>query len=356
MKFTAREIYGIFLILITGLFALIAWQAFFSAMAVPGLTDIWQPILWFSLLAMFFFLGAAVWTNVFLRIAGAVLVFAPGLLFMQSWEYAIAVGVSAALVFWSSMDITEELHERVHFHFFKSVRTGQFLFVAGLALSLASGYYVFLKSASWEELVPRFRIGEEMTRIIFKAAGTVNPSFAMLAEGDATVDEFLLSLEQDKRLEPPVAGSDMRRGASGEDAFGVSPEVIRYLQEQGIILSLDGYQEKAAQEIFLRSGREQIAELAGRPVQGDEKISDILSLALQHKLIAFLRGGDTTEHIPSQAVPFFLSLLLFFTLLSLLSLLGILCIFGAQLLFIFSLWIGWLKLSKITVEQEKLVE
>lgn len=356
MKFSTREIFGIFLILAVGLLALGAWQVFFTVMVTPGVSDIWQPTLWFFLLAIFFFLGTAVWTKPLFRIAGAALVFIPGFLFMQSWEYVIACIVSAVFVFWSAADIAFEFRERLRFRFFKSVRTGQFFFVVGLTLALSGGYYVFLQNASWEELVPRFRIGEEMTGIIFKAAGTINPSFAALSGGDATVDEFLLSLEQNKREEPVLPGSDTGREVGGEDISGVSPEVIRYLEEQGITLSLDEHQERIAQELFLQSGRKQIAGLAGRPVQGDEKISDILSLALQRKLIALLRGGDTTEHIPSQAVPFFLSLLLFFTLLSLLSLLGPLCIFGAQVLFAVSLRIGWLKLSTITVEQEKLIE
>lgn len=356
MKFTAREIFGIFLVLIVGLLALAAWQAFFTVMANPGLADIWRPTLWFSLLAMFFFLGAAVWTDAFLRIAGAALVFAPGFLFMQSWEYVAAGGAAAVFAFWSTMDIVQDFRERLRFRFFKSVRAGAFFFVVGLSLALSSGYYVFLQDASWEELVPRFRIGEEMTKIIFKAAGTLNPSFALLAEGDATVDEFLLSLEESRRAEPPTLPSAAGTQENVRDISGISLEAMRYLKEQGIDFPLAEYQESVAQELFLRSGREQIAELAGRPVRGDEKISDILSLALQYKLIAFLRGGDTTEHVPSQAVPFFLSLLLFFTLLSLLSLLGLLCILGAQLLFILSLRIGWLKLGKITVEQERLIE
>lgn len=323
MKFTAREIFGIFLILILGLLALGAWQAFFMVMVTPGVSDIWRPILWFFFLATFFFLGTAVWTKRSQRIAGAAVIFFPGIFFLHSWEYAIAGIFSAVFVFWSSTDIAREFTERVRFHFFKSVRTGKFFFVVGLTLSLSSGYYVFLQNASWEELVPRFRIGEEMTGAIFKVAGTINPSFAVLSEGDVTVDEFLLSLEQEK---------------------------------SGTILLLDANQERIARELFLRSGREQIAGLAGRPVRGEEKISDMLSLALQHKLIALLRGGDTAQHIPSQAIPFFLALLLFFTLLSLLSLVGGLCILAAQLLFICSLRIGWLRLDTVTVEQQMLAE
>ncbi len=323
MQFTKRRTLGIFLLLIIGVLALEAWQSFFIGIMTPGASDIWLPALWFSLLAVFFFLGTAVWTDTSFRIIGAALVFLPGLFFLQSWEYVMAAGISVALVFWSSMDIAAEFDERVRFHFFKSVRSGQFLFVAGLSLSLASGYYVFLKNASWEELVPRFQIGEEATGVIFKAAGTINPSFAALAEGDVTVDGFLSSLEQDK---------------------------------SGMLLMLDTDQQRIAEELFLRSGREQLATLAGRSVVGDEKVSDVLSFALQRKLIAILQGNDTDRHIPAQAIPFFLALLLFFTFLSFLSLAGIVCVIVAQIVFRLSLWFGWLKLDTLTVEQQKLAE
>ncbi|HLC94981.1 MAG TPA: hypothetical protein VJH89_00700, partial [Patescibacteria group bacterium] len=181
--------------------------------------------------------------------------------------------------------------------------------------------YVFLKNASWEELVPRFRIGEEITHIIFKVAGVVNPSFATLMEGDVTVDEFLMNLET------------QQRGTS----LGVAPE-----QE-----TLD---------VFLQSGREQIAELVGRSVEGNEKVSTVLSLALQQRLVMLLNGEKALVHMPSQAIPFFLSLLLFFTLLPILSILGIVWVLVAQLIFFCFLRLGWLALDTVTIQQEKLAK
>ncbi|OGI15556.1 MAG: hypothetical protein A2878_02835 [Candidatus Moranbacteria bacterium RIFCSPHIGHO2_01_FULL_54_31] len=339
MHFTKREVFSIFLLLIIGLLALGAWQAFFGAMANPGISDIWQPMLWFALLAACFFLGAVVWTNRSFSIAGAALVFLPGLLFLYSWEYAVAGAASAGLIFLSSLHIARESEERLRFHFFKNVRAGQFLFVLGFSLLLSGGYFVFLQDASWEELVPRFRIGEEMTVVIFKAASVVNPSFASLSEGDVTVDEFLLSLE--KRKGQDASEQALPQAAPGMNALDLG-------------LLFDARQEQVAQALFLQAGREQIATLTGRPVAGEEKISDVLSLALQTKLIALLSGGKAAQHIPSQAIPFFLSLLLFLTLLTFVSLVAPLCILVAHGIFRLALWLGWLRLDTASVQQEKL--
>lgn len=343
MRLTKRDIVGIFLLFFVGLLALGAWRAFFMVMVTPGVSDIWQPMLWFALLAVFFFLGTAVWRTPAFQGAGSVLLFIPGFFFIVAWEYVVVSVIAMGLVFWSATDITHEFKERLHFRFFRSIRAGQFFFVAGLALSLSGGYYVFLKQASWEELVPRFRVGEEMTAVIFKAASVINPSFSTLSNGDTTVDEFLLGLERSKSEETLLL-------ESGTISVTSSPMDIGGT----VVGNISGQQ--LADEMFLRSGREQIAGLAGRPVEGNEKISDILSIALQRKLIGFLGEQKTAEHIPSQAVPFFLALLLFFTLLPVLSILGLLCILVAQLLFVFSLWAGWLKVEGVSVEQERLVE
>jgi|GEM_PF-1984071 len=356
MKFTGRETLGIFLILVIGLLSLGAWQAFFTAMAMPGLADIWQPIAWFSLVAVVFFFGAITWSHMILRVIGAALIFSTGLLFIRSWEYTAAGIVAALFIFWSSLSIARETKERVRFRFFKSARVGQFFFVLGLSLSISSGYFVLLKNASWEELVPRFRIGEEMTGVIFKVAGTVNPSFAKLSEGDTTVDEFLLSLGQNKPEEGTVDEGTSGQTMNEQVIINALPELGRYFKGKDTGLFSDVDQRKMAEQLFLESGREQVATLVGRPVAGDEKISDMLSLAVQNKLIALLSGGKATERIPSSGVPFFLSLLLFLTLLSFASIVAPLCILGAELFFLLAVWQKWLKIGIFSVEQERLEE
>lgn len=356
MKFTKRETLGIFLILIIGLLALGSWRAFFSAVTTSGVSDIWQVILWFFLLAVFFFLGTVLWTNLFLRIVGGALVFLPGLFFIRSWEYIVAGLLSGIFIFWSSTTIAREIGERVRFRFFKSARVGQFLFVLGLSLSISGGYYVFLKNVSWEELVPRFRIGEEMTTVIFKVAGAINPGFAKLSQGTASVDEFLLSFGQNKPEAESLPRGNSEKQITEQDILNVFPQLSQYSRGKNILPLSDLDQQQIAQKLFLESGREQVATLVGRPVAGSEKMSDILSLAVQNRLITFLRGGEMTQTMPSQAVPFFLSLLLFLTLLSLASIFTPLCIFGAELIFLFLLRLEWLEMGTSVVEQEKLAD
>jgi len=351
MNFTKREIFSIFLLLVVGLCSFMAWRAFSLVMTDGGVSSIWMPIMWFSFLTSIFFLGMIVWKRMFFQIMGAVFVFLPGLLFLRSLEYAIVGVISMMCLYWGSTSVAEECGERAHFHFFKNVKAGSFLFVLGLSLLLSGGYYTFLKNVSWEEMVPRFRIGEEMTGVLFKVAGLTNPSFAKLSNGGMTVDEFLQNLEQN-RQDTPVSS----QANSQQDLLTAYPQMQQFLNGEALPLSLGLKSPKTAEELFLDGGRAQIASLVGRPVMGSEKMSDVLSSAVQNKLIAFLRGENTTQHIPTQAIPFFLALLLFLTLLSFSSLLVPICVLVAQVIFLLAHKSGWLSMKTLMVEQETLID
>lgn len=356
MRYSKRDTLGIVLIFLAALVSSGAWYAFFSTGGRIGLTDSGLPFLWFLAAGMIFFFGAAVWEDRYFRIAGAIAVFAPGIFFSHSGEYVTALAIAGALAFQSATDIAREFRERWRFRFFKSVRAGAFAFIVALSLALSSGYYGFLKSASWEELVPRFRVGEEMTMIVFKVVSVLNPEFAALSEEELTVDEFLLSMERDRSEAAQQALSAILPLPSAGLDSAIPLELTGSLKEAQILAIASRYQEQIARELYLISGREQIAELAGRSVRGDERIADVLSAALQQKVIVVLKGQEAAGKLPVSAFPFFLSLLLFLTLLSLFSLLSLLSILGAQMLFSAALRLRWLELILVPGEKEVLKE
>ena len=324
-SFTHREWVGLGTLFFVGVLSFEAWLSFSGIMASFDSAPLLGTVLWFVLVTLCFFFGAVVWTNSAYRVLAALFLFLPGMYFFYTWEYGV-VGLVAMVCFYlSSLFIANEGQDRMRFHFYQSIRSGSFIFIVGLSLILSGGYYSSVRTATWEALVPRFRIGEGMTKMIFKVAGVVNPSFAELSNGNVSVDEFLLSLEK-------TSGE-----ANSPTPLMVTPGSARI-----------------AQELYLESGREQIATLAGRTVAGNEKISDVLSASVQNKLISMLSGTNETGRIPSQAIPFFLSLLLFLTLLSFASLITPLCIIIAYGFFLGVIAIGWLKLEKVMVEQEKL--
>lgn len=345
MKLTAREIFGVVVALWVGLFAVGSWSTFFAAALHPDVSLLLQATAWFSLLGVTFFLGSVVWKELGLRILGVLALVLPGLLFVHTLYHIGFVIFSALFIFLGVGHVQEEMRDRMSFHFFRNVRAGSFWFIFGLSLMLASAYFTSIQRESWEELVPRFSIGEGTATVVFKAVAYLYPAWKNLADEGMTVDGFLLSLEKEP-LPSSVTMPDAKDFSTSEVL--AMPALDNYLKQA----ALDG--GALSEELYLRSGRDQIALLVGRGVRGDEKIADVFSLAIQYKIITALSGQEAAQHISPAIVPFILALLLFLTLLSIGSLVGLLWISFSFLLFRASLFFGWLKLERIEREQEVL--
>lgn len=350
-SFTKREWLGIGMLLSLCVLSFESWRLFQRAMSDNTLS-LWYSFPSFFLLSSLFLLGSVVWKRKTLRFLGSFLLFFPGIFyFSHSWEYLIACVLSFPLFVLGVSTTMREEEDRLRFHFFKNVRAGSFFFVLGFSLLISTSYYVSLQNVSWEEMVPRFRIGDGVTKILFKTVGVINPSFGQLSEEDMTVDDFLRTLDTHTEEDQHA---DVQNSTSRDMTF-LSSEIDQFLKQKNLSFVSDTGQIKTEETLFLEGGRKQIASLAGRTVSGDEKISDVLSFTVQSKLIALINGRETLRHMPSQAIPFFLSLLLFLTLLSLSSVIVPICILFSWLLFFLCCKFNLLTLATAPVEQEYLM-
>lgn len=342
MKFTHREIFGVFIVLITGLLSLGSWKLFFGASLNPDLHNTSLALVWFSFLGASFLLGAVVWRGFRFQLFGVLALLLPSLLFVHEWYYFVIIFLSGTLAFLSIRFTEQEIADRIRFHFFRSVRAGSFLFILALSLALSGTYFASIQQESWEELVQRFSVGEGTATAVFKTSAYFYPEWKSLATEGTTVDEFLLSLKKDETLPPEVFSEAL-----------TSPTLSDYLKQGMLGQVLD---EKAvSQELYLRAGRDQIASLIGRPVSGEEKIADVFSLAVQRKIITVLSGEQVSDHFSPTIIPFVLTLLLFFTLLPLGSLASLLWIFLSFLFFRLALFFGWIRMEKAMKEQDILM-
>lgn len=342
MKFTHREIFGVLIVLITGLLSLGSWKVFFGASLNPDLYNTSLALVWFSFLGASFLLGAVVWQGFRFQLFGVLALLLPSLLFVHEWYYFVIIFLSGTLAFLSIRFTEQEIADRIRFHFFRSVRAGSFLFILALSLALSGTYFASIQQESWEELVQRFSVGEGTATAVFKTSAYFYPEWKSLATEGTTVDEFLLSLKKDETLPPEVFSEAL-----------TSPTLSDYLKQGMLGQVLD---EKAvSQELYLRAGRDQIASLLGRSVSGEEKIADVFSLAVQRKIITVLSGEQVSEHFSPTIIPFVLTLLLFFTLLPLGSLASLLWIFLSFLFFRLALFFGWIRMEKAMKEQDILM-
>lgn len=348
-SFSTRDIFGIFLALGTGLLALGSWQTFFVVALHPTLENILLIVLWFSSLGAVFFLGTVVWSVRPLQVAAALLVFAPSILFIRTWYHAIFVVCGILLGLLAIQLVQKEMEDRVRFHFLHNVRVGAFSLIFGLSLALSSAYFASIQADSWEELVPRFSVGEGTATALFKTVAYVYPDWKNLADEGITVDGFLLGLKKDE-----LSGEQASEATLLSSGSAGLPALAQYLKQNPALFgSLDS--GELSQELYLRAGRDQVASLVGKPVRGDEKMADVFSSALQHKIITVLNGEQVSQHLTPTIVPFMLALFLFLTLLPVGSFLALFWIALGFALFRVVLLFGWVKVDRVMREQEILL-
>lgn len=333
------------------LFAIGSWQMFFAAVLQPDIKNTVLTLVWFFFLGMSFFLGMVVWRTRAEQVTGIVLLLAPSLLLVHTWYHGIAVLLSGAALFSGIRSVQGEIDSRVRFHFFHNAQAGAFWFVFGCSLALSSMYFSSIRAESWEELVPRFSVGEGTASVLIRTVAYLFPQWQNLAHDGMTVDGFLQSLKPDENASVQSL-PDTVEGQLGGPV--TSQALVDYLR-QGTLTASGVDPAALSEELALRTGREQIALLVGRPVEGDEKIADVFSLAIQHKIIVALSGDQTAQHLSPTIVPVVLAFLLFLTLLPAGSLLAFLCIGVSYLLFQIALFFGWLRLEQVDRKQDVLL-
>lgn len=348
--FTTRDVFGACIVLVIGLLSLGAWNIFFDTLAIPNVRNTAQALLWFSFLGAAFLLGTVVWKERFSWVLAPIVVFIPSLIFVHTWYQVVSSSVAVLFCYWSIFSVRNEVVDRVRFRFSRNVSAGLFLFVLGLSIALSSAYFSSIRSESWEELVPRFSIGEGTAAFFIKTVAYVYPDWKKLADEGMTVDGFLLSLKKDDELQD--ASFEELGQQMGIDPAAM-PVLVEYLRSNIATDTLD--RGAVSRELYLRSGREQMARLAGRSLSGEEQIVDIFSSAIQHKIIMILSGEKAAKHLTPESVPLILTLLFFLTLLPVASVVGYLWIGLSFFLFQLAIFFGWVKLDRVPRVQEILL-
>lgn len=349
--FTTRDILGACIVFAMGLFSIGAWNVFFDTLISPNVRNTAQALVWFSLLGAAFLLGTVVWKERFSWVMAPVAAFIPSLLFVQTWYQIVAVCIAVLLCYWSIFSVRNEMIDRVRFRFSRSVSAGLFLFVLGLSIALSSAYFSTIQSESWEELVPRFSIGEGTATFFIKTVAYVYPEWKKLADEGMTVDGFLLTLKKEDNESQEVSFENLGKQIGIDPA--AMPVLVEYLRNNIATDTFD--QGVVSRELYLRSGREQIARLAGRSISGEEQIVDIFSSAIQHKIIMILSGEKAAKNLTPESVPLILTVLFFLTLLPVASVIGYLWIGFSFFFFQIALFFGWVQLDRVPRVQEILL-
>lgn len=308
----------VLLIVATGTFSAIA-----NAVLATEASVLVAPTVWFLLLLLVIALGSIIWIGWKYQVLAICFLLLPGFFFAFTLTHVVVSLVAGLCLLGGLLKIQGELKARLAFSFYRTVTSGSSLIILALSLIISSQYFIHIETRSWDELVPNFDLAEGTGAWILRVAGKFSPALSSLQDRNLSVDRFLTDVR------PVVAVNE-----SGQ-ALG-----------QGI--------GEIFQQAELARSRLQLSRLLGRDVQGSENINQVLSEVLRKKVVAFVSGGGGSHQKAVSAVPFFLALLLFFTLYPVGMLVFPIALTLAALVFTFFVRAGFLTVKKVPVEQEVL--
>mgnify|MGYP006927328540 FL=1 len=312
------------MIFLTLLVAFFSWQSIDRAINVPEASNWGVPILLFSLLFVLFYLGTILIRRFLILQAMFLAALALSFVFSFSFGHLVISAIAYLLILWSLMKIKRDLHLNVKVSLWKSIGSGSLLMLFAVSLMISSQYYAEVKDLSSARLIPKFNVGEMTGGATSKILSAVNPDFKKLDQEGLTVDQFIL--ETQKSEEPMEAPQGLG---------GAMTERLAVEQER----------------LLLQEGRKKFSEIAGKPLTGQEKISDVFSGIINQRIDQYL-GGRMSDSGGKSPLPFILAVALFLTVFPLGSLLSTVWIIVVGII----IWIfkktDLIRIAKVPVEME----
>ncbi len=322
---------SLFLLLV---FSWFGWYTLFHGTLAGYVSLSLSLLLGFSFACVFFFLGAVLWHERYERILGAVFPFLPVIFFVRELVIVGALVGAILLTYLAIHLIRKEKRERIRFQYFRINQAGQLYFVIALALVISTAYFTMIRHASWEELVPKLRIGENASTFLLRTIARFDPSLAQVKNDSVTVDQYLLNL-----LEEPVV--DETRKVPQDQLFSVEVTLVPGIEEnlrQAGLTKNDVKNSPQAKSFYLEGGHRHFTWLVGGEVRGDEPMSVVMSQIIQRKIIRTLDGTEETSKLSGDTVPVAIAVVVFLALIPLGSIFGYVWLFFGYVIFLFLLW------------------
>ena len=318
MTWSNRQKLALVLLFGLGVLSVGAWDALARGVLIEDASSFLIPTLWFTPLFLFLLLGSILWQEKSFLVVGSILVVVPSVWQAMTVSHTVIVIFSTVLILMGLLRIQNELTARVRLSIRRSIGAGMALLLLGMTITLSSQYFVHVQSLSWERLVPSFDLAEGVGPLLLRILRPISPELGQLQDTTVTVDNFLTEVQNKNNLDPQLS--------AGNPSQFWNEELQRTKRELGRLL--------------------------GREVSGTENMQAILSEVLRKKTIAFF--SNETQNLPIPVLPFFLSFLLFLTLYPLLAFLVPLVGIVAGILFRIFRRFGWVTVTSVTTEQEKI--
>lgn len=312
------------------LFAFFSWFSVERAINVPGSSTWLVPIIFFSLFFIAVSLGVLIIKEKYLLTVALIISFGCGLLFTFSIGHIIILVLSYLLVSLAIEKIYQELRANIKLNIAKAMRAGRIYFVLALAFSITSQYTSEVINSEKANILPEV----DLTYTISKIIPMVYPNLKGVNGESLTVDDFILEMSKkksegilniidDKILQNKITLSDENK----------TTEIMEINQEE-----------------VLKEGRENLSELSGREIVGQEKATDVFSEIINSQLAKYFAPELEKSDFP--IITLFISFFLVLTILSLGPFLATISGYLAILIFWLFRKIDLVKISKVMIEVE----
>lgn len=266
--------------------AFFAWLSVRDAVILPD-SSIWGvPIFLFSTYVILICLSSILFRDLILLELMLIGSLALSLIFAFAWLQLGAVLLGGYLVFIASRKIREDMELNIKINTWKSLQVGKSYLLIALSLVIAMQYYIVINNFSGEKKVPHFDVSFITKKIAIPFIAKVNPQFRALEDESLTVDQFILQ-SQENALQKTAALS-----AENEKLLDDSlPSNLTSVQKEALkkqaLEEFSGAQSKLVEKnknLILLNGRTQFSDLAGVPIMGSEKISDLFTGLVSNKI------------------------------------------------------------------------
>jgi len=338
-------------------FSFAFWNSVDRAITISESSTWAVPIIWSSLWFVFVCLSIILVKNENLR--QGTFFFSILSSFIFSFDLSrLGIGFLAWLIFlYGARKIRRDLELNIKIDLVKSITTGKALIIFSLALVVSSQYFSEIQNVPAEQIMPRLKTGRVSNLITTRILSITNPEFENLDSENLTVDQFVLKF-QETQLESSDFSVDAEKEIDSlidsQGGKNLTPAQREMLRKEALSELERSKKEVSAQsqELILGEGRKELGKIAGMELSGNEKISEVFASAVNRRISSYFQpevGGTRTPLLPTV-----LAIILFLTIVPIGNLTSVSLAWIVSGVFRLLLLLGWISVSKINVEVEKI--
>lgn len=343
--------------------AVLSWWSVYRAVNVAEAGNFLVPLIAFSFYAVSISLATVlVKEGYFLAAVLGVSMFS-GLFFVAVLYHGMVIMAAFFILLWSKESIRSDLESGIKINLGRSLHRGVHFMVLALSVAIVSQYFFTIRHFEADRLVPRLERTQVTNRVITVLLERINPEFRQVEAEELTVDQFLEAMFDDiqqKEIEEGNREAGMPLENVFESGLGENLSVdqkealSRFFEEmksgqQEVVRQLSQEERK----IFIQTWKNQISEMVGFEIGGDEKVADIFVVILNSRINELVRSRvDAREASPF--FPMIMAMALFFVLYPLGSVLSYFWIAASRIIFWILKKTGAVKIVTVSKEAEEI--